>query len=121
MKTRKTILTLALAAAASAVSFAASAVIANPDNDSGTYFTYNAGIGSAAVKAATLPRAGDVSANGLYVYSGSDRGWEARAHAFEIVAGGFVHTADCLPYNAPKPVAALVPIDQRGAFGDHGA
>lgn len=122
MKTRKTTLMLALAAAASAVSFAASAVILNPDNDSGTYFEYRPNAVTAAVKPqAALPRVGEVSTDGLTVYSGSDRGWVGRTHTFEFVAGGFVHASNCLAYNAPTPIAAIVPIDQRGAFGDHGA
>lgn len=122
MNTRKTIVTLTLAAAASAVSFAASAVIINPDNDAGTYFAYKAGAAPTVVKAqAAMPSVGNVSSDGLAVWSGSDRGWVARAHDFELVGGEFVHASNCLPYNAPKPIAAIVPIDQRGAFGDHGA
>jgi hypothetical protein len=121
MKTRKTLLTLALTAAVSAMSFAASAVIVNPDNDSGTYFAYKAGASAAVKTQAALPRVGDVSSDGLTMWSGSDRGWVARTHNFEFVAGGLAHASNCLPYNAPKPIAAIVPIDQRGAFGDHGA
>jgi len=121
MKTRKSVLMLALTATAFGASLAASAAIVNPDNDSAAFFANRAAAATASVQPALL-RAGDVSTDGLYVYSASDRGWEQRAHSFVFVAGELVHTTDCVPYNNPKPAVATVPGNrQLGAFGEHGA
>lgn len=120
MTTRKTLLTLALAAAGAAAALNASAAAYNPDNDSAAFFTYNAARAASAKVAAAIPHRGDVSGSGQYVYSAGDRGWVAREHSYEVVAKQFMHTADCLPYNAPKPIAAIVAPVRTGAFADHG-
>jgi hypothetical protein len=120
MKARNYIATLATIVAASFASLGTQAAIVNPDNDSATFFAYRPAVQSA-LAIASQPRAGDVSPDGLYVYSASDRGWVNRPHTFVVEAGGLAHAADCMPYNAPKPVAAIVPPSQSGAFGDHGA
>lgn len=119
MTTRKTTLTFALVALASTASFGVSAAILNPEKDSPPFTTDNQGIVAASKAQAALPRAGEVSSDGFFVYSAGDRGWVPRSHSYEIVAGQFVHAADCLPYNAPKPIAAVVPTVQRGGFAEH--
>lgn len=121
MTTRKTIVTIATMWAA-ALSAAASAQVFNPDNDSATYFRYRpSAVSTAKQSSATLPSVGQQSADGLYVYSGSDRGWVNRQHAYTVQGGSLMHTSDCLPYNMPAPVAALVFPARTGAFADHGA
>lgn len=119
MTTRKTTPTIALIAVASAASFAVSAATLSPEKYSPPFNADNTVLVAAIQAQPALPRAGEVSSDGLFVYSGNDRGWVARSHSYEIVAGQFVHTADCLPYNAPKPIAAVVPAVQRGGFAEH--
>lgn len=111
MKIPKAFLTLMLVTAATAVSVAASAGVPNPDNDSGTYFTYKPATG--AVNTIVERRAlsqGEVSKDGLYVYT-INKGWVARSHSFVFANGGFEHSADCLAYNAPKPGPGKLPVD----------
>lgn len=120
MKTRKIILTIG-AVSAAALSAAASAQVFNPDNDSAMHFRYQpSAVSTARQYPATPPSVGQLSADGLYVYSGSDRGWVNRQHSYTLVGGTFAHTAECLPYNLPAPVAAI-PQFQKGAFADKGA
>lgn len=121
MITRKRLLMVVFGAAAASLPFAASAQIANPDNDSAAFFKYVAARDSGSRITGALPRIGELSAGGLYVYTASDRGWEHRTHAFELVGGRFAHTADCLAYDSPKPVVSAVPAMERGIFGDHAA
>jgi hypothetical protein len=121
MKIRHTLLTLAAIATASGLSFSASAQVFNPDNDSAATFRYQPSTIPAARGAATMPKTGEQSQDGLYVYSGTDRGWVNRQHSYLVRSGQVTHTADCLPHNLPAPVAAYVPALQTGAFGDHGA
>jgi hypothetical protein len=119
MAARTTLLTLATLAAA--ISFGASAQVSNPDNDSARFFSYQPGATPAKQSTATPPSFGQISTDGLYVYSGSDRGWVNRQHSFTLQGGALMHTADCLPYNQPAPVAATVPQLRTGVFADHGA
>jgi len=120
MKTRKIILATA-AVSAAVLSAAASAQVFNPENDSTTYFRYQpSAVSTARQTPATLPSVGQQTADGLYVYSGGERGWVNRPHSYTVQAGRIVHTADCLPHNLP-PVAAAMPQWQKGAFADHGA
>lgn len=108
MKTRKTFLTLMLVTAASAVSVGASAGVPNPDNDSGTYFTYKPAINATTVERRALSQ-GELSSDGLYVYT-VNKGWVARSHTFVLANGRFEHSADCLAYNAPKPGPGKLPV-----------
>jgi hypothetical protein len=112
MKTRKTFLTLMLVTAASALSVVASAGVLgpNPDNDSGTYFTYKPAIGAAntAVQRRAMSQ-GELSSDRLYVYT-INKGWVARGHSFVAVNGRFEHSADCLVYDAPKPAPGKLPV-----------
>ena len=109
MKARTPILMMAVAAIAAA-SFAASAQVRNPDNDWATFLTYKATAAPLAAKAeGALPRAGDVSPDGYYVYSGSDRGWVHRAHSYVVAAGKLEHAATCLAYNELEPAARGIP------------
>lgn len=121
MTTRNTLLALTVVAATTAIPFSVSAQIFNPDNESTTVFRYQPSSTPAARVAATAPRVGEQSSSGLYVYSGSDRGWVNRVHAYAVQDGKLMHTANCLPYNLPAPLAAFVPPPQKGAFADHGA
>lgn len=119
MKTRKIILTIA-AVSAAVLSAAASAQIFNPENDSTWVFRYQPQATPAPKPEASLPIVGQMSADDLYVYSGSDRGWVNRQHSYTLLGGAFAHTADCLPHNLPAPVAAI-PQLQKGVFADKGA
>jgi hypothetical protein len=121
MKTRNTLLTLATLAAASALPFTASAQAYNPDNDSVAFFRNQPSGSPVSGVTVALPEAGEQSRDGLYVYSGTDRGWVNRQHSFVVRGGQLTHTADCLPYNLPTPVAAYVPVLQKGVFADHGS
>ncbi len=121
MTIRSAILTFAAAATAAALPLGASAQIFNPDNDSARFFTYRAQSAPVAQSKAALPTVGQVSEGGLYVYSGSDRGWVNRGHAYTVQGGTFTHVSGCLPYNLPAPVAALELPARTGAFADHGA
>jgi hypothetical protein len=118
---KRNLITIALFAA---FGFAASAnaQIANPDNDSATFFKYDAIAGNPAKPNVGQVRVGDVSPDGLYVYVNAERGWSQRGHSYEWVAGGLAHTANCLPYNLPKPVVgAGILVVRTGPFADHGA
>jgi hypothetical protein len=110
MKTRKAFLALMVVTAASAVSVVASAGVPNPDNDSGTYFTYKPATGAAntTVERRAL-REGELSSDRLYVYT-INRGWVPRSHSYVIAAGRFEHSADCLVYDAPKPAPGNLPV-----------
>jgi hypothetical protein len=98
----------------------ANAQIANPDNDSATFFKWNAASVNNPKAATDQPKAGDLSSDRLYVYANDERGFVARGHDYEWIAGGLAHTADCLPYNLPAP-AKGGSIVQTGPFADHGA
>lgn len=99
----------------------ANAQIANPDNDSATFFKWNPASVNNAKPAIGQTKAGDVSPDGLYVYANAERGWTNRGHDYTWVAGvGLAHTEDCLPYNLPAP-AKGGSIAQTGPFADHGA
>lgn len=65
MKARKQLLSVALGGAAAVLSLGASAQIANPDNDSATFFKYAAAPASAR-PAAALRQVGELSSDGLY-------------------------------------------------------
>ncbi len=120
MKMHTTVAALALIVAGSAISFGASAQIYNPENDSTWVFRYQPQATPTPKPEAATPVVGQVSADGLYVYSGSDRGLVNRQHSYTLRGGAFVHTGDCLPYNLPAPVAAM-PQLQKGVFADKGA
>jgi hypothetical protein len=110
MKMRKTFLTLMLVTAASAVAVVASAGVPNPDNDSGTYFTYKPAMGAAnATVEHRALRQGEVSSDRLYVYT-INKGWVPRGHSFVVANGRFEHSADCLVYDAPKPAPGKLPV-----------
>ena len=47
----------------------------------------------------------DIAVEGLYVYSGGERGWVERQHSYTLAGGVLAHTEDCLPYDLPKPTA----------------
>lgn len=121
MNTRKYILTIVSAAAATAVSLGAVAQVPNPDNDSATFFKYVVTSTASPGAAAAMPAVGELSRDGLYVYTGSDCGWENRSHSFVFSGGQLAHTADCLAYDTPKPVVRAIPAMERGVFGDHAA
>lgn len=121
MTIRSAILTIAAVATAAALPFGASAQVFNPDNDSARFFTYRVQSVPVTQSKAALPSVGQVSEDGLYVYSGSDRGWVNRQHAYTVQGGTLTHVSGCLPYNLPAPVAALVLPTRTGAFADHGA
>jgi hypothetical protein len=115
-----TLFKLALATVSTAASLTAFAAIPNPDNESTTVFAYKP-TATAVQQAAVLPQAGDVSSDGRFVYSGSDRGWVRRAHSFVLVGGSFAHTPDCAPYEDARAIETSVPIVQSGVFAEHGA
>ena len=117
MKMQKAFLTLVLVTAASAVSVVGWAGVPNPDNDSGTYFTYKPSVGAAntMIERRAL-RQGEVSSDGLYVYT-INRGWVNRDHTYVVTAGRLEHSADCLIYNTPKPAGGSAP--SFGPGGDH--
>ena len=98
----------------------ANAQIANPDNDSATFFKWNPATASDPKPAFDQAKRGEVSADGLYVYTGGNRGWTHRGHDYEWVAGGFAHTADCLPYNLPQPAKSASVAVTSGPFVEHG-
>lgn len=99
----------------------ANAQIANPDNDSQTFFKWNPASANDPKPAVGHPQVGDVSADGLYVYVNGERGWGARSHDFIWKSGvGLVHPADCLAYDRPAPEKGGS-IAQTGPFADHGA
>lgn len=104
---------MALMLAVLAASSAASAQSVNPDKDYATFFAYNPT--TSVATRGTLPQAGDVSNDGLYVYSATDRGWVHRNHSYVLVAGKWEHSANCLAYNSPNPVSKVVPTSGRGA------
>jgi hypothetical protein len=109
MKTR-TLLTL-MFSSSFAVSFAVSAGVPNPDNDSATYFASATATAAPTVRtvAAGLPSIGAISEDGLYMWKNPDKGWVARSHSFVLIAGGFEHAPDCLAYNLPKPAGGPSP------------
>ena len=114
MKTR-TAVTLMLASSV-ALSFAASAGVSNPDNDSAAYFANNSPTASSAVRTGEgLPPIGAISEDGLYVWKNPDKGWVARPHSFVLTAAGFEHAPDCLAYNLPKPAAGRSPAIGAGS------
>lgn len=102
------------------ITTAAQAQIVNPDNDSGAYFR-NVQATATPTVAARLPQVGEISADGLQVYSGGDRGWVNRTHSYMLEEGHVVHAQNCLPYNAPKVAAGGGVTLQTGTFADHGA
>ena len=121
MNTRKYILTIVFGALTAALSMSASAQIFNPDNDSATFFKYNPQAPGATRAVERAPVTGSVSADGLYVYSGGERGWVNRQHSYRFVAGSVVHTEDCLPYSLPAPARVAGSLERQGPFADHGA
>jgi len=121
MTIRSGILTFAAVATAAVLPLGASAQIFNPDNDSATFFAYRVQSAPVAQSKAALPSVGQVSEDDRYVYSGSDRGWVQRQHAYTVQGGTLTHVSGCLPYNLPAPVAVLVLPTRTGAFADHGA
>ena len=108
--------TLTLAASI-AVSFPAAADVANPDNDSGTYFANKVGAAAPVARgnAAGVPADGAVSGDGLYVWKNPDKGWGARGHSFVFTANGVEHAPDCLAYNLPKPTGGRTPTIGAGS------
>ena len=98
----------------------ANAQIANPDNDSQTFFKYDPVAANAATPDREQVRVGDVSTDGLYVFVNAERGWTQRSHDYQWVAGGLAHTADCLPYNLPQPAKGTSIAVNSGPFAEHG-
>ena len=98
----------------------ASGQVFNPDNDSTTFFKWNAASVNDAKPGIAQPKVGDVSPDGLYLYVNGERGWTQRGHDYEFVAGGLAHTADCLPYNLPQPAKGLAVTITTGPFAEHG-
>jgi len=103
MRTRKTMLAVALMAVASAAA-------ADYDGGAARYFAYTPTIATAAGQASIglLPQAGAVTSDGLFVYSGSDKGWVAASHSYVFVAGNLAHAPNCLAYNAPNAIKGPV-------------
>ena len=103
MRTRKTMLAVALLAFASA---------AAADYDGGfaaKYFAYKPTTATAGSQVqGSLPQAGNVSGDGLFVYSGSDRGWVPASHTYVFVAGKLEHAPNCLAYDMPNAVKGTV-------------
>ncbi len=102
MRTRKTMLAVALMAVASAAA-------ADYDGGAAKYFAYQPTVASAGGQAqASIPQAGAITSDGLFVYSGSDKGWVAASHSYVFVAGNLAHAPNCLAYNAPNAIKGPV-------------
>lgn len=114
MKIRTTILAAALVAVASAAS---AANLNNPDNDSAAYFAKSTIAATGSPQRGVFQQKGDISSDGQYVYSGTDRGWVLRSHSYVFAAGKWDHAPDCLAYNEPKASKGLGPTvrTDRGA------
>jgi hypothetical protein len=120
MNARHRRLAVAIGLAAAVLSLGASAQVANPDNDSATFFKYTPAAAAPAARSAA-PAVGAISTDGLYVYSGGERGWVNRQHSFELAGGVLAHTSDCLAYDAPQPAKGGMVAVERGPFAEHGA
>ena len=102
MRTQKTMLAVALMAIATAAA-------ADYDGSAAKYFAYAPTVAAAGAQAkVAVPQRGEVTDNGLSVYSGSDRGWVAAAHSYVFVAGKLEHAPNCLAYNAPNALKGPV-------------
>ncbi len=117
---KSTLITTAIVALFGLVN-GAQAQVYNPENDSTAYFASIKVSAAAAAPAARLPQVGEISADGLQVYSGGDRGWVNRTHSYVLEDGHVVHAQNCLPYNAPKVATGGGVKLQTGTFADHGA
>lgn len=98
---KQTIIVLVLALAG--LSAGAQAQIYNPDNDSQAFFASNVPLAAAPERPTGVTPIGTVSPDGHYVFTGGERGWDARPHSYTFVGGRLVHTADCLSMDEPKP------------------
>jgi len=102
MRTRKTMLAVALMAVASAAA-------ADYDGGAAKYFAAKPTVATAGSQVqASIPQTGAVTSDGLFVYSGSDKGWVAASHSYVFVAGKLAHAPNCLAYNAPNAIKGPV-------------
>ena len=100
---------------------AAQAQVANPDNDSAAFFAQRKASPTAPKPAQQLPKVGDVSQDGLYVFVGGDRGWVHQVHRYDIAGGKRQDHSDSLPHNGPKPAKDGSVAIQSGPFAERGA
>jgi hypothetical protein len=56
------------------------------------------------------PQAGEVSADGRYVYLGGEAGWSVRPHPMLVQGGSLVHGEDCV-HAAAKPAVGLTGLE----------
>lgn len=67
-----------------------------------------------------VPRAGDLSADGAFVYTGrSETGWDVRPHAYRWENWRFVH-ADTLSHDGRRPSLAVSAQERRSMQELHG-
>ena len=99
----------------------AQAQVANPDNDSAAFFAQRKSAPSTPAPARQAPKVGDVSQDGLYVYSGTERGWVHQVHRYDIAGGKLAQHTDSLTHDSPKPAKAGSVAIQSGPFADRGA
>ena len=100
---------------------AAQAQVVNPDNDSAAFFAQST-VASQTPKPVRQPhKVGEVSEDGLYVLSGSDRGWVHQTHRYDIASGQVTHQTDSLLHNGPKPEKGGLIAVQSGPFAERGA
>ncbi|MFO1305621.1 MAG: hypothetical protein U1F54_17980 [Burkholderiales bacterium] len=110
-----------------AVAFAAVGVttahaqVANPDNDSAAFFAQQKSSPPTPKPIQQLPKIGEVSQDGLYVYSGNEHGWVHQVHRYGLAGGKATQHTDSLTHDSPKPATTGSVAIQSGPFADRGA
>lgn len=99
----------------------AQAQVANPDNDSAAFFAQRKGSPATPKPVQQAPKIGEVSQDGLYVYSGTERGWVHQVHRYDLAGGKAAQHTDSLTHDSPKPAKAGSVAIQSGPFADRGA
>ncbi len=115
----KSIVIAVIVAATGATS--AQAQVANPNNDSTMFFAQRMSSPAAPKSQQQLPKVGDVSQDGLYVFAGGERGWVHQVHRYDTAVGSTQSHSDSLPHNGPTPVKGGSVAIQSGPFAERGA